>query len=139
MSHIDDGTGGEQVQLSGSRAARLIYRVGGFLALGLGIIGAILPVMPTTVFVLIAAFCFSRSSPRFYRALITNKYFGPAVVQWQTSRCISARSRRYAIALIIISFSVSGGFLVSHLLLRLLLAVTGVSLVVYLSRLPTCS
>lgn len=138
MPELDEKTITEQLQVSRSRPARLAYRAGGIISLGLGIIGAVLPIMPTTVFILIAAFCFSRSSPRFYRALITNKYFGPAVIQWQTSRCISVRARWYAITLIVITFSISAGILVTHVALRLMLVAVGLSLVYYLGRLPTC-
>lgn len=48
----------------------------GHAFVGLGIIGAILPLIPTTVFLLLAATCYARSSPRFYHWLMHNRYFG---------------------------------------------------------------
>ena len=53
----------------------------GFLALGLAVVGAILPVMPTTPFVLLAAYCFARSSTRWHGWLTTNRLFGRSVAQ----------------------------------------------------------
>ena len=53
-----------------------IYICIGFLAVGLGIIGAFLPVMPTVPFLLVALFCFERSSKKYHDMILNNKYFG---------------------------------------------------------------
>lgn len=55
---------------------RAVLIFAGHAFVGLGIIGAILPLMPTTVFLLLAAMCYARSSPRFYYWLMHNRYFG---------------------------------------------------------------
>lgn len=116
---------------------RLLYAGVGLLALSLGILGAFLPLLPTTVFVLIAAYCFARSSERFYRALLHSR-FGPAIRKWQAHRCISLRSKIYAIALIVLSFAITVGFFVEALHLRIGLATFGLLLAIYLYSLPTC-
>ena len=66
----------------------------GFLALGglmlaLGIIGAFLPVMPTTIFLILAAWCFGRSSPRLESWMLDHQRFGPALRQWREHRRLS--------------------------------------------------
>lgn len=57
--------------------------------LGLGIIGAFLPVMPTTIFLIMAAYFFARSSPKLYDWLINHPKFGPAIQNWQRNRSVS--------------------------------------------------
>ena len=61
----------------------------GFLFLGFGSLGVILPVMPTTPFVLLAALCFSTSSKKFYDWLRCNRIFGPYIENYRTKQGIS--------------------------------------------------
>lgn len=121
-----------------SRTARALYLSVGVLSLTLGVIGAFLPLLPTTVFVLIAAYCFARSSERFYTALLDNKHFGPTIRNWQAHRCISRQGRTYAIALIVLSFGVTTTGFVEGVLLRVVLVALAAALILYLARLPTC-
>ena len=76
---------------------RLLYRVGGFLALGLGVIGAVLPIMPTVPFLLVAVYCFARSSPELERRILDHPHWGPQVRDWQERRAISRRAKTLAI------------------------------------------
>lgn len=68
---------------------RNLYLFLGLLMLGLGILGAFLPVMPTTIFLIMAAYFFARSSPKLYRWLIDHPKFGPAIQNWQRNRSVS--------------------------------------------------
>lgn len=68
---------------------RHLYLIAGFVSLGLAVIGALLPVMPTTVFVILAAWCFARSSPRLERKLLEHPRFGPHIVRWREKGAIS--------------------------------------------------
>lgn len=97
----------EQLKLHVSAAARLVYSGAGLVLTSLGILGIFLPLLPTTPFILLAAFCFSRSSPRFYTALISNPYLGPPLIQWRQKRCIDTRTRKRASIITMMTFAVS--------------------------------
>jgi uncharacterized protein len=60
----------------------------GSLALLLGVIGIVVPVLPTTPFIILAAFCFGKGSPRVERWLLENKTFGPMIADWRAHGAI---------------------------------------------------
>ncbi len=62
----------------------------------LGIIGAFLPVMPTTIFIILAAWFFARSSPRFEARLLAHPQFGPLIIKWRERGAIPPRAKFYA-------------------------------------------
>jgi uncharacterized membrane protein YbaN (DUF454 family) len=101
----------------------------GHLCIVLAVIGAILPVMPTTVFVIAAAWCYARGSPRFHRWLAANPVFGPVVRNWETNRAMSRQAKVLAIGMIVATFSLTIGFAIHQPWLKLGLAVLGASLI----------
>jgi uncharacterized membrane protein YbaN (DUF454 family) len=76
-----------------SRAARITWLVVGLLALALGAIGIALPVLPTTPFILLAAFAFAQSSEKLHRWLLDHNVFGPLIDNWQRHGAISRRTK----------------------------------------------
>lgn len=89
---------------------RLLWLIGGILSLTLGTIGIFLPLLPTTPFILLAATCFAKSSQRFHKYLINNKYFGPIIEDWQEKRRIPYKAK----VIMSISMLVSMSYLVSR-------------------------
>lgn len=86
---------------------RTLYLIGGFASLGLAAIGAILPLMPTTVFVILAAFCFARSSERLERRLLEHPTFGPHILRWREKGAISREGKLAAAGAFAVSIAVS--------------------------------
>ena len=76
---------------------RLLLIAAGLLALGLGLLGVVLPGLPTTPFVLLAAACFARASPALHRWLLHNRLTGPMLRDWLTHRSLTRRVRWVAI------------------------------------------
>lgn len=118
-------------------ARRLLLLAAGWLAVGLAGLGAVLPLLPTTPFVLLAAAAFARSSPRFHAWLLRNRVFGPVLRDWREQRSIPRTAQLHGIGLIVLTVGSSATFAVEGLWSRVLLLLLGVALVVFLWRLPT--
>ncbi|MCQ9617445.1 YbaN family protein [Paenalcaligenes niemegkensis] len=78
---------------SESRVVRAFWLIVAVLSLVLAFIGAILPGLPTTVFVLISAWAAARSSPRFHQWLLNHRLFGPSLQRWEQGRLVSRRGK----------------------------------------------
>ncbi len=86
---------------------RHIWAGFGFLALALGVVGIFLPLLPTTPFLLLAAFCFSRSSERLHIWLVTHPRFGPIITNWNENGAIDRRSKIIAVFMMAAAFGLS--------------------------------
>jgi uncharacterized membrane protein YbaN (DUF454 family) len=80
---------------------RLLFVVGGLIFVGLGVLGAFLPVLPTTPFLLLALFCFARSSPRLQTWLLHSPFFGPYLRDWQRHRGVRRRVKIVAVTMVV--------------------------------------
>jgi uncharacterized membrane protein YbaN (DUF454 family) len=93
-----------------------IWSLFGLLSLLLGGVGVVLPLLPTTPFVLLAAACFARSSPRMHQWLLRNEVFGPILREWENSKCISLPTKCLSLSMMLlvggasIWFFVPGGW-----------------------------
>lgn len=105
---------------------------------GLATLGAILPGLPTTPFVLVAAACFAKSSPKLDNWLRNNRVFGPLIKDWQQHRCISGKTKLIAVLMILGFGSYSLFFAIENLWLKITVGIfLGIGLTVVLS-LKTC-
>lgn len=86
---------------------RLIWVILGLLSVGLGVIGIVVPLLPTVPFVLLAAFCFARSSERLHNWLLTHPRFGPVIEDWNRNGAISPRVKLISSASLLLVFGIS--------------------------------
>lgn len=106
----------------------------GWLFVGLAGLGIVLPVLPTTPLLLLAAACFARSSPRLYRKLLDSRTFGPMIRNWRETRSISRRAKFNAITLLLIVGGGSAFFCLDSLWARGLLLAVLVGVAVWIAR-----
>ena len=78
---------------------KLLWITLGWLSVGLGIAGAVLPILPTTPFMLLAAYCFAHSSPRLHAWIVNHPTFGPPVRNWQSHGAITRRAKLLGLTL----------------------------------------
>ena len=116
---------------------RLLYGALGTVFLVTGIIGAFLPVLPTTPFLLLATACYAKSSRRFYNWLMNHPAFGPLIIEWRTYHSIPWRIKLMAIGMMALTFGSSILFFVQGFWLKLALAFFGLTLAIWLYRIPS--
>jgi uncharacterized membrane protein YbaN (DUF454 family) len=102
----------------------------------LGVLGAVLPLLPTTPFILLAAACFAKSSPRFHNWLLTQRHLGPVIRQYQSGNGLPLRIRRRALIILWTSMMLSM-WLIGQWWAVTLLGTIGACVTIYLCRLPT--
>lgn len=79
----------------------------GCVALALGLIGIVLPVLPTTPFILLAAFAFSRGSPRLNAWIENHARFGPVIADWRANGAIAPRHKMLAVGMMATTLAAS--------------------------------
>ncbi|MFK5883091.1 MAG: YbaN family protein [Candidatus Izemoplasma sp.] len=102
---------------------KTLFIILGLLMLTIGAVGVVLPGLPTTIFLILAAYFFTHSSPKLYNWLMSNKTFGPIISNYTKYRGITSKDRRNAIITIWIVIIVSIIFAQNIWLIALLIAV----------------
>ena len=93
-----------QHQSTKTTRSRTGYLLIGWVSLGLGFVGAFLPLLPTTIFVLVAAWAFAKGDTRWHQWLLRNPRFGPLIVCWQHHRAMPSKAKRAAFVALALSF-----------------------------------
>lgn len=112
----------------------ILVTLGTFFLL-LGIIGIILPVLPTTPFLILAAACYLRGSDRMYQWMMNNRYFGDLIRNYMERRGIKPRQKAGAIFMLWFLISITLVYFVQQLYLRLILTIVASAVTVHLLRL----
>ncbi|MEM9441754.1 MAG: YbaN family protein [Pseudomonadota bacterium] len=89
---------------------RFLWMIGGSISLGIGVVGIILPLLPTTPFVILAAYCYARSSKHMHDWLLTHRVFGPLINDWRRQGAIRRPAK------ILATVSIAAVFIISLLL-----------------------
>ena len=106
---------------------RVVYNALGFLCVGLGIIGVLLPVWPTTVFAISASILFAKANPGAYRWLLNNRLLGPYLDNWHNKTGITLPYKIRTCAILWLGLGASMIWFVDALWLHLLLAAIGIA------------
>ncbi len=116
---------------------RIFYVAGGSVSLALGLLGIPLPLLPTTPFLLLSAWCYARSSERFYFWLINHRYFGKNIRNYRERGGVELKVKIWSISLLWITILLSATFAVNLWWVRALLVVIAIGVTVHISSLKT--
>jgi len=119
-----------EIVVARSRTSRLLWNIAGTFFLSLGAVGIVMPLLPTTPFLLLAAACYLRGSARMYNWMLTNRYFGSYLRNYIEGKGIPPRVRIATIVLLWMVIGFSAAFMTDSILVRiaLLLVAFGVSI-----------
>lgn len=116
---------------------KTFYLTSGIVSLILGIAGIFLPLLPTTCFILLAAFCFSKSSERLYRYLIQHPLFGPSIKEWQEHGIIPMRIKIIASGMMLLSVSYPLLFIDFSLAIKLVTTASIIAALIFIWSRPS--
>jgi len=119
-----------------SKTRKWLLEICGLAAVGLGVFGIFLPLLPTTPFLLLAAACFFRSSDRLYNWLIHHRWFGRTIRQYREHKAVSLQTKLATLLLLWITLAISG-MVIDVLWLRLVLLLVGIGVTWHVSSMKT--
>ena len=113
----------------------MLLKIIGIFFVGLAALGVALPLLPTTPFLLVAAGCFAKSSPRLHQRLLDNKVFGPMIYHWQTTRSIPKRAKVVSLVTIVLAVCWSC-YMLESFYLKIAVVVLVACPFIFICRLP---
>lgn len=116
---------------------RYLLITAGTISLVFGIIGILLPILPTTPFLLLSAACYARSSQRFYNWLMNNKWFGNYIKNYREGKGIPLKFKIFTISLLWITILFSIYFVVDTFLVELILIIIAVGVTTHIITIKT--
>jgi uncharacterized membrane protein YbaN (DUF454 family) len=119
------------------RIIRALLLAAGTISLALGAIGVVVPLLPTTPFLLLAAACYLRSSDRMHSWLINNKWFGSYIKNYQEGKGIPLKTKILAVSFLWITIIISAFFVTKILWVQIILLAIATGVSVHIIRLPT--
>jgi len=111
--------------------------VAGSLSLGLGIIGVFVPLLPTTPFLLLAAACYVRSSPRLYRWLMANRLLGTYIRNYRSGAGVPRRAKIASICFLWLTIGYSAAYVVHSAPVRVVLVLIAIGVTVHIASIRT--
>ena len=119
------------------RAVKMLLTVSGTLSLFLGIIGIFLPILPTTPFLLLAAFCYAKSSEKFYYMLLNNRYLGNYIKNYREQKAVPMKIKISSISLLWITILISAFCFIENNIIRGVLILIASAVTFHISSLKT--
>ena len=128
----------------GQKLVRTLWFIAGSICVVLGAIGIVLPILPTTPFLLAAAACYYKSSPRMHRWLLNNKWFGEYIRNYTEGKGLTKKTKITALALLWATIGFSTVFMLNRLLpaqlvlpIQIIMIVVAIAVSLHILRLPT--
>ena len=131
-------------QKQGNKLVRILWLIAGTICVVLGTIGMVLPILPTTPFLLAAAACYCKSSERMYRWLLNNKWFGEYIRNYKEGRGLPLKTKITALTVLWVTIGFSTVFILHRLLpaplvlpMQIVMIAVAVAVSTHILRLPT--
>jgi len=128
----------------GQRFIRTLWLIAGTICVVLGAIGIVLPILPTTPFLLAAAACYYKSSPRMHKWLLNNKWFGEYIRNYTEGKGLTKKTKITALALLWATIGISTVFMLNRLLsaqlvlpMQIIMIAVAIAVSLHILRLPT--
>ena len=119
------------------RVVGMLLKIAGTVFLIIGGVGIILPLLPTTPFLLLAAVCYARSSERWYNWLLYNRWFGSYIRNWHEGKGIPMRTKILSVVFLIMTIGYSAAFVVPFFIGKVALILIAVCVSVHILSFPT--
>jgi uncharacterized membrane protein YbaN (DUF454 family) len=120
-----------------NQTVKVLLIIIGTFFVGLAFLGVVLPLLPTTPFLLAAAACYAKSSDRFYNWLLNNRWFGEYIRNYRAGKGIPLKTKVLAITLLILTIGYSAIFVVPVVFVKILLVFIAVGVSLHILHLPT--
>lgn len=104
----------------------------GSIAVGLGILGIFLPLLPTTPFLLAGAYCYFEGSPKLYDALLNNRYLGEYIRNFRENKSIPLKTKIFAISMLWLTIGYCILFIIPLLLVKILLFIIALAVTIHI-------
>jgi uncharacterized membrane protein YbaN (DUF454 family) len=127
----------EDTRINKTTIIRYAYLISGFLMVAIGIIGIFLPILPTTIFLILASACFVKSSPKVNDWLRNNKFLSPYLKNYQDKTGLSIQMKIFTISFLWLSISLSAFYLTNEFYIKVILFVIAVGVSIHLIMVKT--
>ena len=131
------GHGIQREVMAPNRFVRGLLIIAGTICVGLGVLGILLPLLPTTPFLVLAAACYAKSSKRFYRWLLNNRWFGNYLKDYREKKGVPLKVKLSAISLLWVTILFCVVIVVDILLVRIILILIAAGVTVHVLRIRT--
>jgi len=120
-----------------NRLKRGLFVAAGSIFLAVGCIGIVLPILPTTPFLLLSAACYYKGSERMHRWMLSNRWFGSYIRNYKEGKGLQLKAKVFTLALLWLVISYSALFIVNMLVVQVVLFVIAVGVSLHIVTLPT--
>ena len=114
------------------KIVKTLYFIGGTISLILGIIGIVLPILPTTPFLLLAAACYARSSEKFYNWLLNNRILGSYIRNYIEGRGMPIKVKIFTISMLWITILISAFLIIQIIWIRVVLIIIAIAVTTHI-------